>query len=130
MENTEKQVMPSEHFADLGGHGCEGCFGVFDETLAQEEVARWIPGDDEFRGDDQLGTLGDECAIGFEDAAPVSFEVADSGVELRETDFHLGRIPQKEAEGTKTGKRGARGGAGNAETESTEGNEENEVRAS
>jgi hypothetical protein len=41
----------------------------------------------------------------FENAAPIDVEVADSGVELRDADFHLGWDSTGGTEGTKTGKR-------------------------
>ena len=48
-DNTADQ---RRYLADLGGEGREGSLGIFDKSLAQEEVAGWITGDDQFRGDD------------------------------------------------------------------------------
>jgi len=62
--------------------------GLLDERVVVKEIARRVTGDDELRKDDELGAAARGRRRGGDDAIGVACEVADSGVDLGETDPH------------------------------------------
>ena len=79
------------HGAGGGGDLSEGGVGIFAEAFFEEQVAGRVAGDDEFGEHHELGASDDEGVVGFEDEMAVTGEIADSGIELSETDAHGGK---------------------------------------
>ena len=57
-----------------------------DEAGAEEQILGWVAGDGELGEDDEIGACAARLGEGREDPLAVAVEVADDGVQLRESD--------------------------------------------
>ena len=76
------------HLADFLGDGVERVFGVAHEASFKKKITRRIATDRQLRKEHKLGTVGDECIVGIQDARGVAREITDRGIDLCDADFH------------------------------------------
>ena len=79
------------HFLDLAGEVIERLQAFRDELRLEDQVARRIAGEREFRGDDEVGTLFQAFAVGLEQALRIPGEVPDHSVDLCDAYLHAPR---------------------------------------
>jgi len=70
------------HVAHGGGDLREGLGGVGYEVALEQQVARRIAADDQFRENHEFRALGHERGIGVENLAAVAGKIADGRIEL------------------------------------------------
>ena len=75
---------------------------LLDEVAPQQQVARRITTRGEFRKDDQINTRFHSALISGQNFRFVAGDVADGGVDLRERNFHLRELPQKNTKNAKS----------------------------
>ena len=83
------------HTADNPGGGVRGTVDFVQHSKTggnkvrlEKQILRGIAGEDEFRSEDDFGSLALESAAGIDDLACVAGEVANGRVDLCESDFH------------------------------------------
>jgi hypothetical protein len=82
------------YVAHGGGNLRKGFGGVGHEVALEQQVARRIAADDQFRENHEFRTLGHERGVGVENLAAIAGKIADGRVELGETDAHGSRIKE------------------------------------
>src|SRR5690606_40272610 len=79
------------HRPDLARDLLERFGDVAAEASLEQQVARWVTADDEFREYHEFRAGGDEVVVGGEDLLPVARQVTDGGIELGEAEAHAER---------------------------------------